>query len=230
MKKTLLVILVLILSLALFAGCSTETPNVEGTKTEPAAVEETKAEETKGNIINPLPETLDINNLYDCTVSASLEKGDAYVDDSGKMVMKLKVYSYEMYDMADIASLKENDVIVRQNKEVTVTKIERLDSGLVRINDGEENGGFDLISNDSTVYYEIGMNDAKAYYELGEVTLPVSTEFMYFDESDPNGEATEYYPGDFLIDSGIEYNFNPNNTLVLIEDGVVIEMHKFYNP
>ena len=151
MKKTLSVILTLILSVGLIAGCNSQTGK----------------EENNAKVINPLPETLDVNALDNCTVAVSLEKGDVYVDDNGKMVMNLTVYSYELYDMVDIASLKENDVIVRKDEEVTITEVERTDSGLVRINGGEENGGFDLISNDSTVYYETGMNDIKAYYEIG---------------------------------------------------------------
>jgi hypothetical protein len=128
----------------------------------------------------------------------SFEKGDVYVDDSGEAVIDMTVYTYDLYDMVDIATLNENDVIVRLGEEVTVTELERLDSGLVRINGGEENGGFELISNDNTVFFEIGMSDMKAYYELGKVTLPVSTEFVYTDASDLEAEAKEYYAGDFL--------------------------------
>ena len=215
MKKTLSIILTLILSVGLFAGCNSQTGK----------------EENNAKVINPLPETLDVNALDNCTVAVSLEKGDAYVDDNGKMVMNLTVYSYELYDMVDISTLEENDVIVRQNKEVKITGLERLDSGLVRINGGEENGGFDLVSNDNTVYYESGMNDIKAYYELGKITLPVSVDFRYIDESEPEKEAKTYYPGDFLTDyAGLEYNFTPNNTTVVIEDGVIIRMNKVYMP
>ena len=215
MKKTLSIILTLILSVGLFAGCNSQTGK----------------EENNAKVINPLPETLNVNALDNCTVAVSLEKGDAYVDDNGKMVMNLTVYSYELYDMVDIASLKENDVIVRRNEEVTITELERTDSGLVRINGGEENGGFDLVSNDNTVYYETGMNDIKAYYELGKVILPVSVDFRYIDESEPEKEAKTYYPGDFLTDyAGLEYNFTPNNTTVVIEDGVIIRMNKVYMP
>ena len=215
MKKTLSVILTLILSVGLFAGCNSQTGK----------------EENNAKVINPLPETLDVNALDNCTVAVSLEKGDVYVDDNGKMVMNLTVYSYELYDMVDIASLKENDVIVRKDEEVTITEVERTDSGLVRINGGEENGGFDLISNDSTVYYEIGMNDIKAYYEIGMVTLPVSDEFEYIDESILDSEAKTYYPGDFLTDDAeIEYNFTPNNTSIVIENGTIIKMNKVYMP
>ena len=215
MKKTLSIILTLILSVGLFAGCNSQTGK----------------EENNAKVINPLPETLDVNALDNCTVAVSLEKGDAYVDDNGKMVMNLTVYSYELYDMVDIASLKENDVIVRRNEEVTITEVEHTASGLVRINGGEENGGFDLVSNDNTVYYETGMNDIKGYYELGKVILPVSVDFRYIDESEPETEAKSYYPGDFLTDdAGIEYNFTPNDTSIVIEDGVIIRMNKVYMP
>jgi uncharacterized protein YcfL len=215
MKKTLSVILTLILSVGLIAGCNSQTGK----------------EENNAKVINPLPETLDVNALDNCTVAVSLEKGNAYVDDSGKMVMDVTVYSYELYDMVDISTLEENDVIVRQNKEVKITGLERTDSGLVRINGGEENGGFDLVSNDNTVYYESGMNDAKAYYELGKATIPVSVDFRYFDESEPEKEEKSYYPGDFLTDdAGIEYNFTPNNTSIVIENGYIIRMNKVYMP
>ena len=75
------------------------------------------------------------------------------------------------------------------------------------------------------------MNDIKAYYELGKVTLPVSDEFEYIDESDIEKEAKIYYPGDFLTDDvEIEYNFYPNNTSVVIENGTVVKMNKVYMP
>lgn len=216
MKKTLAIILALILAISLFAGCSTQTEN--------------KEEENNTKVISPLPETIDINALENCTVAVSLERGDAKLTADGKLAMDVAIYSYDLYDMVDIASLNENDVIIRKNEEVTVTAVERLDSGLVRINGGEENGGFDLISNDSTVYYEIGMNDIKAYYELGKVTLPVSNKFEYVDESDLEGEAKIYYSGDFLTDEKIEYSFSPNNTTIVIKNGAIIKMKKVYTP
>lgn len=215
MKKTLSVILTLILSVGLIAGCNSQTGK----------------EENNAKVINPLPETLDVNALDNCTVAVSLEKGNAYVDDSGKMVMDVTVYSYELYDMVDVSTLEENDAIVRKDEEVTITEVERTDSGLVRINGGEENGGFDLVSNDNTVYYETGMNDIKAYYELGKATLPVSVDFEYIDESVLDSEAKTYYPGDFLTDDAeIEYNFTPNNTSIVIENGTIIKMNKVYMP
>lgn len=228
MKKTLSILLALVMVIGVFAGCTADTKKAE---TAPEAPTTKITPEAAGNVISPLPETLDADALDNCTVAVSLEKGDAYVDDSGKMVMKVKAYSYELYDMIDIAALEVNDVIVRLGEEVKVTELEVLDSGLVRINGGLENGGFDLASDESTVYYEVGMDDTKNYYELNEATIPVSTEFEYLDESAPDAEAKLYYPGDFLTDdAGIEYNFVPNNTSIVIEDGYIVKMTKVYMP
>ena len=231
MKKTLSIILVSVLCLFVLAGCTAQTQEeVSGANIETPEIVETP-EENNAKTVSPLPKTLDAENLDNCTVAVSLEKGDAYVNDEGKMMMDLTVYAYDLYDMVDIATLNENDVIVRLGEEVTVTELERLDSGLVRINGGEENGGFELISNDSTVFFEIGMSDIKAYYEIGKATLPVSTEFVYTDASDLENEYVEYYAGDFLLEEEIfEYNFNPNNTSVVIEDGKIIAMKKVYTP
>lgn len=225
MKKTLSIILISLLCLLMFAGCGTQNEKADD------AAKKTENVENDAKIVSPLPETLDVENLDNCKVAVSLEKGDAYVNDEGKMMMDLTVYIYDLYDMVDIASLAENDVIVRLGEEITVASIERLESGLILINGGEENGGFSLISDDSTVYCEIGMSDAKAYYAIGEVSIPVSTEFIYTDASDLDAQAIEYYPGDFLLEEAIfEYNFTPYNTSVVIEDGVIIAMEKVYRP
>ena len=85
MKKTLSILLAMILCFAVLAGCSSETK-----ETAPEA--KTETEETKVTVISPLPETLDIDNLDNCTVAVSFEKGDAYVDDNGKMMMDLKSF------------------------------------------------------------------------------------------------------------------------------------------
>ena len=185
----------------------------------------------KGNVVYPLPETLDVNTLDNCTAPVSLEKGGVYTDKSGKTVMDIIFYSYELYDMVDIASLEVGDRIYRRCEEIIVTDVERLKSGLVRINGGEENGGFDLISNDGTVYYEVGMNDVKAYYEICKETFTVSDKFEYIDESDLDAKEKHYSVKDFLAkDSEIEYNFYPFNTSIVIENGIVVKMNKIYTP
>ena len=73
---------------------------VTGTN-DPADVVQTE----DSQIINPLPDTT-MENLTDAILSVSLDEGNAYVDDHGRMQMDLTIYSYDQYDMVDIANLK----------------------------------------------------------------------------------------------------------------------------
>lgn len=199
--------LLLIIGLLLLCGC------------QPQTVEE--------NVISPLPVTLDINNLKDCTVAVSLEKGDIFVDDNGNLQMNINVFTYDLYDMVDIAGLEVGDTFIRLGEKIEITEIERLDTGLIHINGGDEKGGFDLNTNDNTVYYECGLSDIKAYYELGEITLPIGEEFVYSDESDLDAEPLLYTAEDLLTEEDV---FTPHNTKVIIQNGYIVKMIKSYMP
>lgn len=234
MKK----MIVLMLICCMFTACgASEEPNVtEQQETVEDAAEEEAAEETaeeaaEGVTISPLPATLDEETMNNATMAVSFEEGDAYVDDTGKMQLDVTVYTYDLYDMVDIANLKEGDNIVIREENVAVDSVERLETGLVLINGGIEMGGYDLWHNDSGVYFESGMNDAKSYYEVAQKTFRVSADFQFVDESDPEQEATTYFPGDFLTDeAGIVYDFTPNNTSIVVEDGQVIQMTRIFTP
>ena len=207
MKKVLSVLLVLVMICCMFTACGTDEPAVEGAK------------------IAPLPVSIDMNALDNCTLAVSFEEGDAYVDDNGAMQLDVTVYTYDLYDMVDIAALKEGDTIVIRDEEVAVESLETLESGLIFINGGMENGGYDLFTDESGVYFEHGFGDAKSYYPVGEATIRVSADFEGVDE---NGEIL-YYPGSFLTDQyGVVYDFTPYNTSIVVEGGQIIQMIRTY--
>jgi hypothetical protein len=152
------------------------------------------------------------------------------VDDTGAMQMDVTVYTYDLYDMVDMAALKEGDTIVIREQEVKITSIERNERGIL-INGGLDNGGYDFATDDTTVWYECGYSDAKSYYELGKATIRVSADMNFYDSSDLDKGEVMYYPGDFLTDkAGIVYHFVPDNTRIVIEDGKIIEMYRSYMP
>ena len=189
-----------------------------------------KEEETTSNTILPLPSTIDMDNLDNCTLAISLEEGGAYVDDTGAMQMDVTVYDYDLYDMVDMAALKEGDVIVIRDQEVTVTSVERSEKSLL-INGGLDNNGYEFGTDDTTVWYERGYSDAKSYYEVGKATIRVSADMNFYDTSDLDKGEVLYYPGDFLTDkAGIVYHFVPNNTSIVIENGKIISMYRSYMP
>lgn len=210
----------------LTTACAASGEAASSTETSSATVSETTVA-----IVSPLPTTIDVNCLDNCTVAVSLKEGDAYVDDTGAMQMKITVYAYDLYDIADIAQLKEGDTITIRQREVTITSLERSDSGAVLINSGMDFDGYALYTNDDGAFYEIGPSDARYWQEIGKTTIRVSPDFQFIDSSDPDKGEVTYYPGDFLVEgAGIDYSFTPNNTTIVIENGCVITMHRIYIP
>ena len=224
MKK----LLVLLMICCMCTACGTkEETKVDVPEQAEEIVKEAAEEIVEPTVISPLPSTIDMTALDNCTLAVSFEEGDAYVDDTGKMQLKVTVYDYELFDMVDIANLKEGDTIVIQGNEVVVETMETLESGLLFINGGMEEGGYDLWHDESGVYFEHGFNDAKAYQPIGEATIRVSVDFEGTNES---GEVI-YYPGSFLTDyHGVVYDFTPYNTTIVVEDGQVLHMTHIFTP
>lgn len=179
----------------------------------------------------PLPVAINIAKLEDCIVAVSLEEGDFYVNESEEVMMDVTVFTYDVYDIVDVSLMKEGDIILRNKEEILISSIEYDERGLVLINGGLEKGGFELYTEDNTVYYEQGYSNMKSYYELGRVLLPVSPNFIYNDASDLDSEVIRFYLEDFLKEEfDIDYHFNANNTTIQIEEGYVISMTKVYVP
>lgn len=227
MKKLVLLFMIC----CMFTSCKkSEDVNVEESTTI-IETEEAQEELQEPVTVSPLPTTIDMNALDNCTLEVSFEKGDAYVDETGVMRLDVTVYTYDLYDMVDMANLKEGDTIVIGGENVSVDSLERLESGSVLINGGIENGGYDFGHTENGVYFEHGMSDMKAYYPIGEASIKVSADFEFVDSSDLDKGEKIYYSGDLLTDeAGIYYHFTPNNTSIVIEDGKIIQMTRVYTP
>ena len=234
MKKIIVLWIAFCLSLA---GCtSSRTDSNENTAltddknsvvAEKDAVDTELAEEAR--TISPLPD-MSMENLTDTILSVSLDEGNAYVDDHGRMQMDLTIYSYDQYDMVDIANLKVSDTLVRHDGEVKVASKEQHEAGTIYINGGLDNGGFNLITDDCGTFYEMGFNDTKNWYPVGEATIRVSADFKGIDRADLELGEVIIYPGDFLIGAVTNYDFTPYNTTIRIENGQIIEMNRRFIP
>lgn len=134
--------------------------------------------------IKPLPSTLDIDNLTECTINVSFSK-DSVIQEESKLYMK--VYDYEVFDMVDISTLDIGDTIIIKGIEVNVNDLEALKPGLLFINGGVENDGYDLWCDDG-VYFEHVYNDVKSFYPIGDIVLPLAENFIYIDSSNNNSK------------------------------------------
>lgn len=180
-------------------------------------------------IITPLPDAT-MENLTDAILHVSLEEGKVYADDQSIIQMDLAVYTYDKYDMIDIANLKIGDTIVRYYGEVEVTSIERNEHGTVYINGGLEAEGFELVTDDDGIFYERSFNDSKDWYCVGAVTLQVSIDFVGTDSADLDLGEVMIYPDDFMNGEVTNYDFSPYNTTIRVENGQIVELNRVYIP
>ncbi|MGN0706449.1 MAG: hypothetical protein ACI4JC_00400 [Faecalibacterium sp.] len=228
MKKTLLLMIGILCLAVSVTACSDKPLQSESADAPPESV---ALEQTESKTIRPLPQTIELSALDNCTVAAAVEEGGIYLDDTGKARMKAVVYDYDRYDMADIAALSEGDIIELRGEEVTVTSVEREESGLVILNGGIEQGGWELFTEDAGVYFETGFDDIRTWKELGTVILPVNEEFIFTDTADLEKGEEVWYAGDFLQpELEVRYGFTPYNTTITIQNGEVVAMTRVFTP
>ena len=233
MKKVLAILLAL--SVLALSACAAKQANSDTQKDSNTAETEQKpgSEQTEqpaqgAKRIEPLAESLDLNALTDATVAASFGAEDISEKD-GKTEITLTVYDYDVYDIVDISLLAVGDTIVVDGKDMVVASREDKD-GFVTINGGLEQGGVDLTSDDSGVYYAVGMDDAKSYHELGKITVPVAEGFVLTDNSDPDHPDETYAASDLAKLAASEPGFTANNTLATIEYGELTILARSYTP
>ena len=155
MKKT--IALLLLLSMFLTACTSYETPSGESTQA-PATENPSDSAanlDTTSSTIFPLPVTVDLEHLDDCTIAVSLSNGSIFLDDNGTMQILVAVYAYDLYDAVDFSLIKTGDTLVIRNQEILITSLEHSTYGSFIINGGLAVGGYEFCTDDNTMYYDI---------------------------------------------------------------------------
>ena len=104
-------------------GCGTKNVETKPNTTESEIVEtnpstdnneqpteSTEIEETTNTIL-PLPSTINLEALEDSSLAVSFGKENIHKNEDESITIDLTIYAYDMYDMVDIANLKEGDTI-----------------------------------------------------------------------------------------------------------------------
>lgn len=218
MKLRIITILMLCI---LLNGCAANQQPVE---TIPVETEAAAA------VIQPLADTT-MEALEDSIVHISFSQDDVYQDESGTILLRMQIYTYDKFDMMDISGLKTGDTILLSDGALLVNSVERNDHGTVLINGGLEEGGLDLATDDSGTYFAQGYSDMKSWYLVGEAECSVSEDFIFTDSADLEQGAVTYKAAD-LLDSipASAYGYQPQNTTVRMENGQVVEMNRIYTP
>lgn len=234
MRKKLAAFCVFMALVMMTMGCTKQEETTEDVQNQEEVTEEVTEEvkeesNQESGVIMPLPASVDVNNLSDCIVAISLDGKDAITEEDGNVQMKVKIWTYDLYDMVDISMLAEGSVIQIRGENVEVSSLEVLDKGVV-INGGLDNGGYELRTDENTTYYEINYSDQLAYYELGEAVLSVAEDFTFIDSSDLDKGEVTYTIEDLQNNSDIIYHFVADNTKIVIEEGEITVMERVYTP
>ena len=199
------------------------TPEATPETTEPTV------DEVETVVIKPMDEATNLEELQDSILPVSFGKEDFVKNEDGTISINVMVHVYDIYDMTHIASLEVGNAILVGGEEVVVETIEQDEIGAILINGGIDNDGITLVTDEDTVYYVFDYNDAKVYHKLGEILLPVSENFVFYDKVDlENQEAT--FTAEDLLKEEFEFYFTPINTTIRIENGEVVEMTRIFTP
>lgn len=178
--------------------------------------------------VEPLADTLDVSALAegDQQFTAGFRGSDARLDDDGRLVIDLTVYTYDLYDAVEITTLTPGDTLVVKGTEIPVKTVEQGDG--IAVNGGLVNGGIDLTSAGGGTFRVLLENDAPDLYEAGTITLPVAQDCVLTDDSDPEAPGRTLYAGD-LLGLGDEV-FSPQATTVETAGSMVTAIHRDYMP
>ena len=224
MKLRVITIILLCFLLTGCANAKNQTVQPEGSiNVEPIVVE-------TATVIRPLVDTT-METLEDSVVHISFGQDDFYKDVSGNIFMRMQIYSYDKFDMVDVSGLKAGDVILLSGEGILVNTVERNDRGTILVNGGLDEGGLDLATDDSGIYFIQGYSDMKSWNLVGKTECPVSDSFVFTDNVDLEREEV-IYSAENLLESipAPEYGYQPQNTTVRIENGQVVAMDRIYTP
>ena len=215
---------------------TTEAETTTVTQTEPPTEPATAVQETTAASPNeifalngPLGRHQGVEEFDNAKFAASFGAGDFIKNADGTFTLTTMIYRYEMFSGEDIQSLKVGDTIWCLGKNVAVETIEVLDSGLIIVNGGIENGGRYFKTDENGLYFESGMNDRRSYYEIGENTYTLSADFVFTDNSDMDNPKT-YTAEELMSLLTYDTHFVNSNTIVETSNGVVTAIVRNYIP
>lgn len=168
-----------------------------------------------------------IDDIENCTVAVSVLSA---TDSIYGYEIEVSAFAYDTYDVEYISALQVGDTILIGAQPVEIITLE-CSEGSVVINrniQGEEYrlGTINGIFNGE---YVVSPNlDGPSYGTNYDLTLPVSEDFVFTDDSDPKNPGAVYTFEDLVYDESLrKAGFTQINTVIVIEDGVVTQMHRY---
>ena len=194
------------------------------------AASETSAVTADGAEVAPLATAIDTAALADGTYAVSFVATDVTTENAATQI-NVTVYDYEHFDASAVEALKTGDTLVIDGNSMVVDTVEDNGSGMITINGGLEQGGCDLGKDEDGNYSELLMDVGKNYTAVGQVSLPLSKDFVFTDNSDPEKQDVQYSAEELvtLLGDDTQY-FNALTTTVTVADDQITAMTRIFMP
>ena len=208
----------------------TTTPDTEATepsqKPEETTPPETEPEFTFDGVANPVEEELDVTKLPDGIYHIAIQNGGiASVDGVAPVTLNAVLYKYDKYDVRELSYLNKGDKLIVNGKEIIVESYDVTKMGIIMINNGLGHDGYEFAEDADGMFYNLIGENKRTFYEVGPISIPVADDFVYYDAKDLDKESKRYTLNDFTInDVYFEYEGKPEDTVIEIKDGKVVEM------
>ncbi len=186
----------------------------------------------EGNFITPDPCSIDVENIEDGSFNAYIDQG-AISEATGKMMLTAEIFTVETYDIVDINSMAEGDVIYINGRLLPVNSIEKNDNGLININGGiEEDGSALRAIDESNCFVYTGMDMEMSYCRQGIAEFTLSDSVKFIDNSDPAEEkvSTGADAVAALQEKLKDYPMTCYECKITVENGEIVEINRMYRP
>lgn len=195
-----------------------------------ATAETTAVSSADSTTVAPLATTIDTSALADGTYAVSFVATDA-TSENGTVQLNVTVYDYEHFSADAAESLKSGDTLILNGDSITVDTVENNGNGMITINGGLEQDGCDLGKDEDGTYSELLMDIGRNYTAVGQVALPLSKDFVFTDNHDPENQDVQYSAEELLtlLDDDTQY-FDALTTSVTVKNGEITAMQRIFMP
>ena len=164
---------------------------------------------------------------------ASFEGENVKVAEDGTVTIEMTLFTEDVYDLVDINQMAPGDTVIVDGEPIVVETVEN-ENGFVRVNGGFENEGATFGAlNDTNGMFAMTYDDDIITREVCTVTLPVSANVAFHDESDLEKDAIDTNTVEDMVAAinAMEFPiFSSFDTEVTIENGVIVAVNHVFHP
>lgn len=188
----------------------------------------------KGMVLAPMYTEMDMNNLPDGIYPVNFNVED-FSKDKFDLYLTCEIYSEDIFDAVDTNMLKAGDEIVYGGKTEKIKNVVTNDKGneFAFNVDNFEDAEYVLTPFDyGGIYRLVGMDDYSTYTKRGNAKLPIAKTCVLRDSSSLDNPDRNVKFNDMMeyVDEDKVIGFHHLNTHIMVEDGYIVDINRFYTP